>query len=142
MNNLHLCPCLGYETFCELRRSVGWDLRPEPQGRAALAATARAVTAWQDDTPVGRARLVGDGIYWLLVDVAVRPSFQNRGIGRLLVEDLLQWAQNRLQPGEKVTVHLVSARGREPFYRGLGFASVPDVGCGAGMRRTLLGPDR
>ena len=30
MNNLHLCPCLGYETFCELRRIVGWDLRPEP----------------------------------------------------------------------------------------------------------------
>ena len=24
MINLHLCPCLGYETFCELRRSVGW----------------------------------------------------------------------------------------------------------------------
>lgn len=45
MNDLHLCPCLGYETFCELRRSVGWDLRPEAQGRAALAATARAVTA-------------------------------------------------------------------------------------------------
>ena len=47
-----------------------------------------------------------------------------------------------LQPGEKVTVHLVSARGREPFYHGLGFAPVPDAGCGAGMRRTLLGPDR
>ena len=29
MNDLHLCPCLGYETFCELRRSVGWEFWAE-----------------------------------------------------------------------------------------------------------------
>lgn len=137
MKGVELKTELNYKTFCILRRSVGWDLRPEVQGRAALAATARAVTAWKEGRPVGMARLIGDGMYWLLVDVVVCPEFQGRGIGRAMVTALLCWARDQLVAGGQVTVHLVSARGKESFYSRLGFTPIPDAGCGAGMRCTL-----
>ncbi len=63
----------------------------------------------------GFGRAISDGVYQAaLYDIAVVPEMQGRGVGRLIVERLL----DRL-PG--CNVILYAAPGKEGFYRRLGF---------------------
>lgn len=64
---------------------------------------------------VGAGRAISDGEAGSTIfDVVVLPEYQRRGIGRAMMEFLL----NRLPPG---TVVLIAAPGKEDFYRKLDF---------------------
>lgn len=117
-----------------VRTAVGWNSYPVPQLERAIRGTVYSVTAWEDDRPVGIARLTGDGIYYLLCDVAVIPAAQNRGIGRRMVQQLLTRVQQNLADGERASITLVSASGKEPFYASFGFAAIPNAKSGHGMQ--------
>lgn len=120
-----------------VRTAVGWTSYPVPRLERALRDTVYSVTAWEDDQPVGIARLIGDGIYYLLCDVAVIPAAQRRGIGRRMIQQLLDRVQQDLAAGERTSITLVSAHGKEPFYASLGFASIPNAKAGHGMQLFL-----
>ena len=107
-----------------LRESVGWT--PHPADRAATALARMA-------------RLVGDGLYMLLVDVAVAPAWQGRGVGQALVAQTLFWARRSLPAGARATVLLASAAGKEGFYARFGFRPLPSPACGPGMELRLGG---
>lgn len=83
------------------------------------------------------ARLVGDGIYYLLCDVAVVPSFQGKGVGGELVRRSIAHARQALADGERCTIVLVSAGGKEPFYESFGFSSIPNDRAGHGMQLSV-----
>ena len=91
----------------------------------------------ENGKPVGMARLVGDGIYYLLCDVAVVPDCQGKGIGGELVRRTIAHARQTLADGERCTIALVSAGGKEPFYESLGFSSVPNDRAGHGMQLSV-----
>lgn len=120
-----------------VRTAVGWNSYSVPQLERAIQSTAYSVTAWEDDQPVGIARLIGDGIYYLLCDVAVVPAAQNRGIGRRMVQLILTRVQQDLADGERASINLVSANGKEPFYASFGFTSIPNPKAGHGMQLFL-----
>lgn len=127
-----------------IRRSVGWDALPNARLEQALHATVHSVLARQGDRPIGMARLIGDGLYYFLCDVAVVPDAQGQGVGRHLVQLLLQRARQSLPacPAEaetqaRCTITLVSAHGKEPFYTALGFESLPTARAGQGMQLIL-----
>lgn len=120
-----------------VRTAVGWSSYPVPQLERAIQGTVHSVTAWEDNQPVGIARLTGDGIYYLLCDVAVVPAAQSRGIGRRMVQQLLARVQQDLAAGERASITLVSADGKEPFYASLGFAAIPNAKAGHGMQLFL-----
>ena len=127
-------------TVCNrLRESVGWSAFSQKQGQRALQQSRFALCAWDGQQPVGMARLVGDGIYDLLCDVVVAPEWQGNGIGKELVRRVLSWVRQNLEPGERCTVNLVANRGKEGFYEGLGFASIPQADTGHGMMLKLTG---
>lgn len=121
----------------QIRRAVAWTPLPEEQLQAALARSACTVAAYRQGQPVGMARLVGDGVYCLLCDVAVVPSAQGQGVGSALVRRALARAESALREGQRCTVVLVSARGKEPFYRAFGFSSLPGGHAGDGMQLLL-----
>lgn len=120
-----------------VRTAVGWNSYPVSQLERAIRCTAYSVTAWEEGQPVGIARLTGDGIYYLLCDVAVIPAAQSRGIGRRMVQQLLDRVQQDLADGERTSITLVSANGKEPFYASLGFAAIPNAKAGHGMQLFL-----
>lgn len=122
-----------------LRESVGWTPHPADRAAPALARSLYTVTARVGDTPIGMARLVGDGLYMLLVDVAVAPAWQGRGVGQALVAQTLFWARRSLPAGARATVLLASAAGKEGFYARFGFRSLPSPACGHGMELRLGG---
>jgi len=75
----------------------------------------KVVTAWDGDTLVGAGRLLSDGIcYGMVFDLGVLPEYQRRGIGRGILDQLLQ-------NNDHLRIHLTSTFGNEDFYRKNGF---------------------
>ncbi|GHF13118.1 N-acetyltransferase [Amycolatopsis deserti] len=102
-----------------LRAAVGWPSPDDDVCRAALDGSVHGVLARGESGPVGMARLVGDGaMYLLIVDVVVHPDHRGAGLGRRMVERLVQVAGAR-------RVQLVAAAEVVPFYQRLGFTCEP-----------------
>lgn len=119
-----------------LRQSVGWYLPEEEQTKLSLENSIYVVKADIGGETVGMARLVGDGVfYFLLVDVIVLPEYQGRGIGTLMVREILKFANKKRKVGQTFSVQLSSAKGREGFYERFGFEKRPNdhTGCGMGL---------
>ena len=84
-----------------LSEAVGWaasfDWQTMP---ASLAGSLAGVVAERDGEVVGMGRLVGDGVlYFYVQDVAVLPELQGQGIGRALLDRLLDHVR-RLAPAQ------------------------------------------
>ena len=76
------------------------------------------VFVWDGDCLVGFGRAISDGAYQAAIyDVAVVPSYQGQGIGKLIVEKILE----RLP---SCNVLLYASPGKEDFYRKLGFSKM------------------
>lgn len=129
--------CLVPKAINQIRAAVGWGEFSDVQLERAIRATAYSVAAYENGQPVGMARLVGDGIYYLLCDVAVAPAFQGQGIGGQLVRRAIAHARQTLADGQRCTIVLVSADGKEPFYESFGFASIPNDRAGHGMQLSV-----
>ena len=80
------------------------------------------------------ARAIGDGMSYLLVDVVVSSKYQKRGIGKKLVNSIIDDIKNETMVGEYSTINLISIRGMEKFYESCGFEAVPFGYNGKGMR--------
>ena len=128
---------LSYEEYCSLRKSVGWQLFSQSQTQQALANSLYTVSVVENNQTVGMGRLTGDGMYFLIVDVVVHPSFQNRGIGTNLTSMLLKYAEDQTPLGGRSSVQLIAEKGKEGFYEKLGFKLIPHDFCGAGMRKVI-----
>ena len=112
--------------FLHLYNSTGWNERrglTADQLSEALAASYHLLGAYDGDDLVGFGRLVSDGIYQcFLCDVIVLPEYQGRGLGKAIVERLVDVARRR----GIAWLQLSCARGKRGFYERLGFAARPD----------------
>jgi GNAT superfamily N-acetyltransferase len=77
--------------------SVGMRARePRKLARAIDASTGVVVARTSDRSIVGFGRLVGDDTYYAGIwDVAVRPDWQGRGVGRSIVQRLIAVAERQ-----------------------------------------------
>ena len=85
-----------------------------------LAGSQAVVSAWQGRQLVGFSRATSDGVFRaVLWDVVVAAEHQGQGLGRRLVEALLQ--EPALQAVERVYLMTTNSAG---FYEQLGFTAV------------------
>jgi GNAT superfamily N-acetyltransferase len=116
----------------EVYRANGWSHAAEPERlRVAIDHSSYAVVALHDDRVVGFARAMSDGAFAVYVaDILVLPDLHRQGIGRKLVEGLLdRYPMDRFH--HQV---LVAERGAEGFYRRLGLVPVGAFGLTAFIR--------
>jgi len=115
---------LTAEEFIELWESV-WDGAPTfEQVEFGLLHTLFRVSVWDGDKVVAMARMNGDlGLNYYIKDVVVRPEYQGRGIGRLLVEELLKFIDDNGVPGTEIFVELCAMPEKIPFYEKFGFSA-------------------
>ena len=128
---------LRYEDYCSLRESVGWLNFSKVQTKKALAHSLYTVTAVENGDTVGMGRLVGDGLYFVVVDIVVRPAYQNCGIGCEILNKILEYVDKETPAGGRSSVQLIAVKGMETFYEKLGFKVVPHDFCGSGMRKII-----
>jgi len=113
---------LTAEDFVRLKVATGfWD-RPLEQAQKAIDNGLFNVVAIHNGQVIGMGRLVGDGaIYWYLQEIIVLPEFQGKGIGKAIVNRLLEHIKNTAIPGTHVSIGLTAAKGKAPFYEKFGF---------------------
>ena len=125
---------ISVEEYLGLRKAVGFKEYPMHQAVVGLRNTSYLVTAMDGEKTVAMARILWDGGYAaLLTDVIVHPDYQARRIGNDMINMILDYLRSQMQPGDKIMVSLEAAKGKEPFYRKLGFDLRPSDHLGAGM---------
>ena len=124
---------LKAEDFIRLKVATGFIERPLPQVEKALQNGLFNVSAICDGKVVGMGRLVGDGaMYWYLQEIIVLPEYQGKGIGKSIVNRLIEYIKDTAIPGTIIDVGLSAVKGKEPFYEKFGFSVRPN-----GMRKLM-----
>lgn len=125
---------LTAEAFAGLRDQAGWRHIEARQAEKALKNTCFSIAAVDEGRVVGIGRLVGDGaMIWYIQDVIVAPDYRRSGIGTAIMQKLMDYVRREAMPGTSVSVGLMAARGKEPFYEKFGFYARPNDHDGAGM---------
>ena len=115
-----------------LYRALGWTHASDPARlRTAVEHSSFAAVAVEGERVVGFARAMSDEAFAVYIaDILVSPDRQRQGIGRALVETLLDhYPMDRFH--HQV---LVAERGAEGFYRRVGLVPVTAYGLTAFIR--------
>lgn len=129
---------LTADVFLDLYTSVGWEPPCREQVETALRGSIAAFTAMEGGQAVGMVRLIGDGgMSFYIKDFAVRPSWQGKGIGSVLIHALEEYIRENILPGWAVSLELISTREAVSFYRKMGFEERPCDWDGPGMFKML-----
>lgn len=113
---------LTAEQFIELWETVWGDGPTLEQTELAMKHTLFRVSIWDDDKIVAMARMNGDmGLNYYIKDVVVRPEYQKRGIGRMLINELLKFINDNGVKDTDVFVELCAVPDKIPFYEKFGF---------------------
>ena len=115
------------QEYNEVRLAAGLSVKDEQAARQGLAHTLYAVCIIHDDVVVGIGRVIGDGgLFFDIVDVAVNPQHQGRGVGKLIMTALMTYIDANAPPSSLVC--LMANRGVSTFYEKYGFrAREPDM---------------
>lgn len=125
---------LGVEEFCNLQESVGFGRPDSKQVETALKNSIYILSVEEDGKIVGMGRLVGDyARNFYLQDIFINPHYQRKGIGTAIVKKLLNYIENLEIKNCSIMVGLMAAKGKEDFYKKLGFSSRPNDYQGCGM---------
>ena len=124
---------LNADEYNKLRVEVGWEIKNPLIVEKAIRNSTIIKKATYDNKIVGMARAIGDGMSYLLVDVVVSSKYQKQGIGKKLVNSIIDDIKNETMTGEYSTINLISIRGMEKFYKSCGFEVVPFGYNGKGM---------
>ena len=98
---------------------------------------AYTITAVDDGQTVGMARMIGDGMYFLIADVVVRSEYQGKGIGSQIIDGMIEYVEKKTPEGGRSSVTLLSVSGKEEFYTKKGFKLLPHEFCGPRMRKVI-----
>lgn len=128
---------LCYDDYYRLRESVGWHNYARAQTENALSRSLYTVVAEDANQVVGMGRLIGDGLYYLIIDIVVQPDYQQKGIGSKMIDMLVDFVDKETPVGGRSSIQLIAVKGKEPFYEKKGFKIIPHEFCGPGMRKII-----
>jgi len=110
------------DAFVSLWSSV-WDGCPSrEQAALAIENSIDRVGVYDGSKIVAVARMIGDrGMCCYIKDVIVHPAYQGRGIGKMMIGELLQFIRENGVPGTDIAVELCAMPDKMPFYAKFGF---------------------
>ena len=124
--------------YNQLREAVGWESLPHEQAQIGINRSDYVLRAMDGSRTVGTARVVSDGgCSVFILDVIVLPEYQGHGIGKSILQNIMNYLQKELQLRGIMNIGLMAAKGREGFYQQFGFEERPNEGMGAGMTLRL-----
>lgn len=128
---------LTLQDYILLRSSVGWNNFEDSQVKEAVQNNLYTITVVEENQAIAMGRLIGDGMYYLVVDIVVKPEYQKQGIGSQIVDMILKYIEDRAPVGGRSSIQLIAEKGKEAFYINKGFKLIPHEFCGSGMRKII-----
>ncbi len=126
------------EEYKEMRRLVNFMVLSDRIAQNALNNAFHITTARVGGRAVGMIRVLSDGSYAnFITDVIVIPEYQHKGIGTEMMRRTVVFMRSTLEDGETIVLYLMSANGKEPFYKRFGFRTRPNEVWGAGMSQWI-----
>lgn len=119
------------DDYIRIRLAAGLSRKTEEAATIGLKNSLFAVTVFHENEPVGIGRLVGDGgCFFEVVDVAVLPEHQKKGVGKLIMDAVMSYLLEHAPSSAYVS--LMADHGTPAFYERFGFrrAEAPNA---AGM---------
>jgi len=118
-------PVLGLEIpaveeYLTLRTAAGLSAMSSEGAAIGLPASWCSVCVRTGTGLVGMGRVVGDGgLFLFVVDIAVAPAWQRRGLGRRIMQALMEQVHARAQP--RTMVGLIADGTAHRLYEQFGF---------------------
>jgi len=112
----HTLDGVDWNELSKLYEIAPLGIKPPEQLRTAFSNSMYTCFVREDGRLLGAGRAIADGVDCAyLCDIAVHPDTQGTGLGKRIVDKLLEMAQ-----GHKKII-LYAAPGKEAFYRKFGF---------------------
>lgn len=113
---------------------VGWGSYDDKISKRALENTFYSVSVYDNNNIVGYGRLIGDTICFMYIqDVMVKPDYQNKKIGTMIMNKLLEKIEELKKENPDLRIYLGASKGKEGFYERFGFIKRIDANLGYGM---------
>lgn len=123
---------LNENIYRYLREKVNFKEYKDDDVQIAIQNSLYNVVVYDENIPIGMARLVGDdSICFFLKDVVVDPLYQKLKIGKLIMEHLFAYIEGKASDG--AYIGLMSTPKCVSFYEKFGFMIRPCEGMGPGM---------
>ena len=115
---------LTAEEFIYLWQSVWGEGPSVEQTKLAMDNTLFRVSVFDGDKIIAMSRVIGDmGLCYYIKDVIVLPEYQGKGVGRMLIEELLNFINTHGVPDTHISVELCAMPDKIPFYEKFGFSA-------------------
>ena len=93
------------EDYRRVRAAAGLSPKSDEAAASGLPNTLFGVVVRRDGRVVAMGRLMGDGgLFFQIVDIAVDPPHQRRGLGRGIVGRLVEHVRRTAHPGAHVSL--------------------------------------
>ncbi|WP_055106690.1 GNAT family N-acetyltransferase [Paenibacillus ihumii] len=114
------------ENYAALRKQAGLSPRSEQGIKIGMGNSLFAVSLYAGGELIGMGRVIGDGGCFLqIVDIAVRPDYQGQGLGKVIMNELMDYLK-RETPADAY-VSLIADQPADKLYLKYGFRyTAPD----------------
>ena len=93
------------DSYLRLRKNTGLSPRSRKAAELGLPNSLFAVTAYDGEKVVGMGRVIGDGgCNYEVVDVAIEPEYQGKGLGRSVMEAIMSYLDKNAPEGSYISM--------------------------------------
>ena len=115
------------EDYVSLRREAGLGFKSVDAATKGLPNSLFSITVVHEGETIGMGRVIGDGgCFFEVVDIAVVPEHRGKGLGRRIMQEIMNFIERNALPGAYVSL----ITNTPEFYQQFGFerTSPPDEG--------------
>ena len=110
------------EDYVRLRREAGLGLKSVDAAAKGLPNSLFSITVVHEGEAVGMGRVIGDGgCFFEVVDIAVVPEHRGKGLGRRIMQEIMNSIERNALPGAYVSL----ITNVPEFYQQFGFKRTP-----------------
>jgi ribosomal protein S18 acetylase RimI-like enzyme len=123
------------ETYRHLRQAAGLSPKTREAAERGLPNTLFGVQVLCNGEAVAMGRVIGDGgTFYQVVDVAVLPAYQGRGLGKKVMREIADYIAREVP--ESGYVSLLADGQAYQLYAQFGFALTASASLGMGLKKS------
>ena len=121
-------------TYQHLRVAAGMSAKTAEAAAKGLPNSLFAVQVLLGDEVVGMGRIIGDGgCFFQVVDIAVLPAHQGKGLGKLIMREIMQFIETEVP--QSAYVSLIADGQAQDLYAQFGFRHTAPASVGMALKR-------